>query len=196
MPHRQQRGQLNLQAGELAALQLLLPFRLPEEVRTWLGSASQLGIGVTLCRQNPHKHTTPTPSAVEGATLQFFDKQRLLDEVSLFSPGKELAQQGWLTIAGCGKRGRDLYVVGLTDEHEGQIYLWKPTQEQLTPLHLSLKELAARAKPVVTELRRRLPGGVRSIKPPPAEPKRRPRRRPAPLSAVARTLPLFAEPVH
>ncbi len=189
----------------MALLQLALPYALPQWLRDWLESSELLGCGLELS-ETAEPRVDAAPGTGQGVSskpgvlprrMKVFGRGRLLDEALLFSPARELVHDGWFPIAGCGRRGLEVYFVNVRHTPGGKVgllYVWAPDVGGLRPLNLTLDELASYERQDAAVLRLRMPGTVRRVRhdaavpPPKATPNRCRQRR---LSAAARTLPLF-----
>ncbi len=170
---------------DVCALQLALPFILDERVVCWLQTTRRLGQGMAL----------PPGRSADNAlfVVELFEPGRLLDEATLHVPGAQLTHLGLLPIGGCGRGGRELFLVrarqGAADC--GQLFRWDPRDGAVVPLEVVLEEADRRALSLSdTRLRRRLPGTVLRANRRPAAVPTLPRRRRGP-TAAERTLPLF-----
>jgi hypothetical protein len=169
--------------GELAQLQLALPWELPGWFRDLCTRLPLLGskLQVAFERQS----TTRRPVILLSGL-------QIRDEMLLFEPGRSFSAQGILVLAACGRRTPALVVLQLCGPNPGRI---------------GLTTAAAASNPTLTEwsdltihdwLLQALPAdGPRKPRQRfPARPKPRPpARRPA-VAAVRcqRSLPLFLEP--
>ncbi len=183
-------GSHSLARADVARLRLSLPFELDDGALQAL-QALRPGAGYEMVRGG-------ASDDAELIQLVIFDLTRMLDEVSSFSPGKQLVADGWVPIAGCGNRGLCLYLIQLQDGLAARLHRYTGPQSEapeLEDLQLTLLDLLQCGTPKSgLRLRRRIPRRQAL----PALPKARARSKPTrrPLSQkerrlLARNLSLF-----
>src|SRR5690606_3953506 len=128
---------------DLAILQLRLPFLLDAAVRDWLLRSPILGTGLAL------------PASAAGVAeplwvVALFDPRRLVDEAALHTPGAQLSQRGLLAIAGCGRAGRDIFLVRADEASQdaGAMMRYDAAAGALAPLGITLRDLTERGLPL------------------------------------------------
>jgi hypothetical protein len=170
-------------SGELAQLQLALPWELPRWFRDLCTRLPLLGSKLHVAFEG--QSTTRRPVILLSGL-------QIRDEVLLFEPGRSFSAQGVLVLAACGRRSPALVVLQLCGPNPGRIGLTTaaaasdPSLTQWSDLTIYDWLLQAQPADGPRKPRQRFP----------ARPKpRSPARRPA-VAAVRcqRSLPLFAEP--